>query len=76
LQRAELSGQADSENNLGGSSETMYFIGLDAHKKTISISENSLVVSELSPKGRTGLNLPCYHPLIRLAHRLEPRRSR
>jgi hypothetical protein len=49
LQEAELSGQADSENNLGGS-ETMYFLGLDAHKKTISISENSLVVSELSPR--------------------------
>jgi hypothetical protein len=27
--KAELSGQADSENNLGGSSETMYYIGLD-----------------------------------------------
>jgi len=27
----------DSENNHGGSSETiMYFIGLDLHKKTIS----------------------------------------
>ena len=36
LQEAELSGQADSENDLGGSSETMYFIGLDVHKKTIS----------------------------------------
>jgi transposase len=36
LQEAELSGQADSENNLGGSSETMYYIGLDVHKKTIS----------------------------------------
>ena len=36
LQKAELSGPADSENNLGGSSETMYFIGLDVHKKTIS----------------------------------------
>ena len=36
LQKAELSGQADSENDLGGSSETMYFIGLDVHKKTIS----------------------------------------
>ena len=42
----------------------------------VSISENSLVVSELSPRGRTGSNVPCYHPLIRLAHRLEPRRSR
>jgi hypothetical protein len=36
LQKAELSGQADSENNLGGSSKTRYFIGLDVHKKTIS----------------------------------------
>ena len=36
LQEAELSGQADSENDLGGCSETMYFIGLDVHKKTIS----------------------------------------
>jgi len=36
LQEAELSGQADSENDLGGSSKTMYFIGLDVHKKTIS----------------------------------------
>ena len=36
LQEAELSAQADSENNLGGSSETMYYIGLDVHKKTIS----------------------------------------
>jgi len=33
LQEAELSGQADSENDLGGSSETMYYIGLDVHKK-------------------------------------------
>jgi Transposase len=36
LQEAELSAEADSENNLGGSSETMYFIGLDVHKRTIS----------------------------------------
>ena len=36
LQEAELSCEADSENNLGGSSETMYYIGLDVHKKTIS----------------------------------------
>ena len=36
LQESELSAQADSENNLGGSSETMYYIGLDVHKKTIS----------------------------------------
>jgi hypothetical protein len=35
-QEAELSGQADSENDLGGSSETMYYIGLDVHQKTIS----------------------------------------
>jgi transposase len=36
LRKAELSGEADSENDLGGSSETMYYIGLDVHKKTIS----------------------------------------
>src|ERR1700716_2929627 len=34
--KAELSALTDSENNLGGSSETMYFIGLDVDNKTIS----------------------------------------
>src|SRR5580698_10744287 len=34
--KAELSCEADSENYLGGSSETMYYIGLDVHKRTIS----------------------------------------
>ena len=34
--RLHLLALADSENNLGGSSETMYYIGLDVHKKTIS----------------------------------------
>jgi len=33
LQKAELSCEADSEKYLGGSSETMYYIGLDVHKK-------------------------------------------
>ena len=36
LQKAGLSDEADPENDLGGSSETMYYIGLDIHKKTIS----------------------------------------
>ncbi len=36
LQNAGLSVEADPESNLGGSSETMYYIGLDVHKKTIS----------------------------------------
>ena len=36
LQKAELSCEADSENYLGGSSVTMYYIGLDVHKRTIS----------------------------------------
>src|SRR5579862_7308855 len=36
LQKAELSCEADSENDLGGSSKTMYYIGLDVHKRTIS----------------------------------------
>src|ERR1700749_2094657 len=34
--KAELSCEADSENYLGGSSKTMYYIGLDVHKRTIS----------------------------------------
>ena len=36
MRKAGLSDGADPENYLGGSSETMYFIGLDVHKKTIS----------------------------------------
>ena len=36
LRKTELSGEADTENNLGGSSEIMYYIGLDVHKRTIS----------------------------------------
>jgi len=36
LRKAGLSDEADPENYLGGSSETMYYIGLDVHKKTIS----------------------------------------
>ena len=36
LRKAGLSEEADPENNLGGSSKTMYYIGLDVHKKTIS----------------------------------------
>jgi transposase len=36
VQKAELNGDVDSENNHGGSSTDMYYIGLDVHKKTIS----------------------------------------
>jgi hypothetical protein len=36
LQKAGLSDEADPENDLEGSSETMYYVGLDVHKKTIS----------------------------------------
>ena len=36
VQRAELNGDVDSENNQGGSSRDMYYIGPDVHKKTIS----------------------------------------
>ena len=36
VQKAELNGDVDSENNHGGSSRDMYYIGLDVHKKTIS----------------------------------------
>jgi transposase len=35
-QKAEHSYEADSENYLGVFSETMYYIGLDVHKRTIS----------------------------------------
>ena len=35
--KAELNGDVDSEDNHGGSSmDSMYYIGLDVHKKTIS----------------------------------------
>ncbi len=37
-QQAELSCEADSENYLGGSSETMYYIGLDVHKRLPAIT--------------------------------------
>ena len=36
LRKAGLSAEADPANNLEGSSETVYFFGLDVHKKTIS----------------------------------------
>ena len=36
VRKAELNGDVDSENNHGGSSKPMYYIGLDVHKKTIS----------------------------------------
>ena len=36
MQKAELSDETDSENYLGGSSQTMYYIGLDVHRRTIS----------------------------------------
>src|SRR4030081_1036330 len=37
VQKAELNGNVDSENNHGGSSrDIMYYIGRDVHKKTIS----------------------------------------
>ena len=32
LRKAGLSGEADPENYLGGSSQTMYFLGLDIHE--------------------------------------------
>ena len=53
LQEAELSSQADSENNLGGSSETMYFIGLDVHKRTISYCVKD-VAGRVRQEGKIG----------------------
>ena len=43
LQEVQLSGQADSENDLGGSSETRYYIGRDVHKKTIGFSLTAFI---------------------------------
>jgi len=39
MQRAELGWQADSEFNLGGSSERRYFIGLDVQSAGINRME-------------------------------------
>ena len=36
--KAELSDEADSENDLGGSSETMYYIGLDVTRGRSAIA--------------------------------------
>jgi transposase len=62
LQEAELSGQADSENNLGDSSETMYFIGLDVHKKTISdcVKDTAGRVRQEGKIGATRRNLDAW----------------
>ena len=62
LQKAELSVQADSENNLGGSSETMYFIGLDVHKKTISfcVKDAAGRVHQEGKIGATRRDLDCW----------------
>ncbi len=53
LQKAELSREADSENDLGGSSETMYYIGLDVHKKTISYCVKD-AAGQIHQEGRIG----------------------
>src|ERR1700742_3709767 len=62
LQEAELSGQADSENDLGGSSETMYFIGLDVHKKAISycVKDAAGRVHQEGKIGSTRWELDCW----------------
>jgi transposase len=62
LQEAELSALADSENNLGGSSETMYFIGLDVHKRTIShcAKDAAGCVHQESKIGSTCRELDCW----------------
>jgi transposase len=62
LQEAELSAQADSENDLGGSSETMYYIGLDVHKKTISycVKDAAGRVQQEGKIGSTRRELDCW----------------
>ena len=59
LQKAELSCEADSENYLGDSSETiMYYIGLDVHKKTISycVKEAAVMCTRKARSDRPGVN--------------------
>jgi hypothetical protein len=53
LQEAQLSAEADSENTLGGSSETMYFIGPDVHKRTISYGVKD-ATGRVHQEGKTG----------------------
>jgi hypothetical protein len=48
LQEAERSAEADSENDLGGSSDDMYFIGLDVHKRP---SDRTLVQTGTKEQG-------------------------
>jgi transposase len=53
LRKAGLSCEADPENYLGGSSQTMYFIGLDIHKKTISYCVKD-AASRVHQEGKIG----------------------
>ena len=66
LQEAELSAEADSGNNLGGSSETMYFIGLDVHKRTISycVKDAAGRVHQEGKIGSTRRELDCWMPTL------------
>jgi len=62
LQKAELNGNVDSENNHGGSSSIMYYIGLDVHKKTISycVKDVSGQVHREGKIGTTRNELDCW----------------
>jgi transposase len=62
LQKAELNGNVDSENNHGGSSTHMYYIGLDVHKKTISycVKDASGEVRQEGKVGATRWELDCW----------------
>ncbi|HEY2170487.1 MAG TPA: transposase [Candidatus Angelobacter sp.] len=60
--KAELNGDVDSENNHGGSSRRMYYIGLDVHKKTISycIKDASGQIHGEGKVGSTRRELDCW----------------
>jgi transposase len=60
--KAELNGDVDSENNHGGSSKLMYYIGLDVHKKTISycIKDASGEIHGEGKVGATRYGLDCW----------------
>ncbi len=62
VQKAELNGNVDSENDHGGSSSIMYYIGLDVHKKTISycVKDASGQVHREGTIGATRNELDCW----------------
>ena len=77
LRKAELGCEDDSENCLGGSSETMYYIGLDVHEKTISYCAKDAAgkVHQEGKIGSTRRKLDAWIEWIPYSRFFEPRIS-